>query len=230
MKIMKKLKDYMTPFQWFEVLVVVGFTIYFALSDQDNSIWYLLVDSLASICGIFCVVLCAAGKKSQYYWGFVNIVAYIVISMASKYYGQVMLNAFYYLPSQFIGLYVWNRHMNKEKGEVKSKRMSMKQIAIFLIGTIISTVLYHILLVRLGGNEAWLDSITFIISLIANALMILRYKEQWALWIVVDAITVIMWIIAGDLIMITMWSIYLLNAVYGYYMWSKMNKYNLGNE
>ncbi len=119
MKIIKKLKNYMTPFQWFEVLIVIGFTLYFALSDKESSTWYLIVDSVASICGIFCVVLCATGKKSQYYWGFVNIAAYIIIAMSSKYYGQVMLNALYYLPSQFIGLYIWNRHMNKEKAEVK---------------------------------------------------------------------------------------------------------------
>jgi nicotinamide mononucleotide transporter len=220
----------MTLFQWFEVLVVIGFTLYFALTDKDNASWYLIVDSLASICGIFCVVLCATGKKSQYYWGFVNIVAYIVIAMSSKYYGQVMLNALYYLPTQFIGLYVWKRHMNNEKNEVKSKRMSIKQIVIFLLGIIICTVLYNLLLERLGGRETWLDSTTFMISLLANALMVLRYKEQWALWIIVDVITVTMWVIAGDLIMITLWSVYLINAVYGYYMWSKMSSYNLDNE
>lgn len=226
----KKIINYMTLFQWLEVMAVIGFTVYFALTDKDNSIWYLLVDSLASICGIFCVVLCAAGKKSQYYWGFVNIAAYIAIAMASKYYGQVMLNALYYLPTQFIGLYVWNRHMNKEKGEVKSKRMSLKQIIRYTVFTAVCIVLYRFLLVYLEGNATWLDSTTFIISLIANALMVLRYKEQWAFWIIVDVITVIMWIIAGDLIMITMWSVYLINALYGYYMWSRMNKYNLSNE
>ena len=230
MEIQKKIKNYMTPFQWFEVLVVVGFSVYFALLDKENPIWYLIIDSIASICGIFCVVLCAAGKKSQYFWGFINIAAYIVIAMVSKYYGQVMLNVLYYLPTQFIGLYVWNRHMNEEKGVVKSKRMSMKQILLFIIGTAICIVLYRVLLVRLEGNATWLDSTTFMISIIANALMVLRYREQWVLWIIVDVITVIMWIMAGDLIMITMWSVYLINAVYGYYMWSKMNKYNLVNE
>lgn len=230
MKIIKKLTNYMTPFQWFEVLAVIGFTLYFALTDKDNALWYLIVDSIASICGIFCVVLCATGKKSQYYWGFANIIAYIVIAMCNKYYGQVMLNALYYLPSQFVGLYVWNRHMNEEKGEVKSKRMSIKQIIIFLLGITICIVSYHLLLEYLGGRETWLDSVTFMVSLVANALMVFRYKEQWALWIVVDAITVVMWIIAGDLIMITLWAVYLINAVYGYYKWSKMNGYNISNE
>ncbi len=106
----------------------------------------------------------------------------------------------------------------------------MKQIVLFFIAITISIVFYQLLLEHLGGRETWLDSMTFMVSIVANALMVFRFREQWMLWIIVDVITVVMWIIAGDLIMITMWSVYLLNAVYGYYMWSKMNKYNLVNE
>jgi nicotinamide mononucleotide transporter len=39
-----------------------------------------------------------------------------------------------------------------------------------------------------------------------------------------DFITVAMWVIAGDWIMTTMWAVYLLNACYGFYIWTKMNK------
>lgn len=66
--------------------------------------------------GSFCVVLCAAGKLSQFYWGIVQIVAYVVISWGSKLYGEVMLNAIYYFPCQFIGLYLWLK--NKDDGKV----------------------------------------------------------------------------------------------------------------
>jgi nicotinamide mononucleotide transporter len=83
---------------------------------------------------------------------------------------------------------------------------------------------YRSVLVWLGGNATWLDSASTAFALIANLLMVMRYREQWILWIVVDIIAVIMWIIAGDPIQTVMWAIYLLNAFYGLYMWSKMNK------
>ena len=60
--------------------------------------------------------------------------------------------------------------------------------------------------------------------------MVLRFKEQWILWIVVDFITVIMWVIAGDMIQVSMWSVYLINAFYGFFKWSKMSKVNYENE
>ena len=61
-------------------------------------------------------------------------------------------------------------------------------------------------------------------KIFANLLMMLRYREQWLLWIIIDTITVVMWILANDLIMVTMWSVYLVNAFYGYYNWSKISK------
>lgn len=225
-----KIMSFMTPFQWFEVLILIAFTTYFAIIDKDNSALYLIINSLSAICGVFCVVLCATGKKSQYYFGFVNIATYIIIAMTGKYYGQVALNALYYLPTQFVGMYMWKKHMNEDVNAVKSKKMSLKQVGIYIGVTVVGVVVCHYILELLGGNQTWLDSTTLVISLVANALMVLRYKEQWALWIVVDIITVSMWVLAGDMIQVSMWSIYLLNAFYGLFKWSQMNKVNFANE
>jgi len=225
-----KIFNSMTKFQWFEILLLIIFTTYFAVIDKEHATWYLLVNSLSAVCGVFCVVLCATGKKEQYYFGFVNIFTYIIIAMIGKYYGQVGLNALYYLPTQFIGLYMWKKHMNLDDKSVKSKKMTLGQIGIYIIVTIIMIFICQYILELLGGNQTWLDSTTLVISLTANLLMVLRYKEQWALWIIVDIITVILWVLAGDWIQVSMWSIYLLNAFYGFFKWSKMNEKNVENE
>ena len=103
---MKKIIKKFSLFEWAMLLSVIGFTIYFALIDKESTKLYLIVDGIAAICGIFCVVLCAKGKKSQYIWGLINVIGYIIIAFLNKYYGEVMLNALYYLPSQFIGYYL----------------------------------------------------------------------------------------------------------------------------
>lgn len=222
--LIQKLKDYMTPFQWCEVTAIIAFTLYFALTNTEQSFWYILIDSLAAICGVFCVVLCAGGKKSQYYWGFVNIVAYIVIAFINKLYGEVMLNALYYLPTQFIGMYVWSKHYHDKEDQVEGKRMKPLFILIWALISVGGVFGYKLILDALGGNTTLLDSMSTVVSLLANALMVARFREQWLLWIVVDVVTVIMWLLAGDLIMTVMWSIYLLNAIYGWIMWCKMSK------
>ncbi len=221
---MKKIIKKFSLFEWAMLLSVIGFTIYFALVDTENSLLYLIIDGIAAICGIFCVVLCAKGKKSQYIWGLINIIGYIIIAFINKYYGEVMLNALYYLPSQFIGYYLWNKHENKKTENVKGKKLSIKQTAVLLVCTAVSIVLYKLLLDVLGGNNTILDSASTMISIIANTLMLLRYREQWLLWIIIDMITVVMWILMKDGIMVTMWAVYLINAFYGYINWTKIAK------
>jgi len=224
MSAIRQLRRFMTPFQWCEVLAVVGFSLYFALTDTANPWWYVLISTVSAICGIFCVVLCAAGKKSQYYWGFVNISAYIVVAWLSRYYGEVMLNALYYLPTQFVGLYFWTRHYNRQSQTVRAKKMSAPVIAVSLVVIAACIWGYRSILVWLGGNATWLDAASTAFALVANALMVLRYREQWILWIVVDIITVVMWILAGDPIQTTMWAVFLVNAVYGLYVWTKLSR------
>ena len=221
---MKKCLKKFSLFEWGMIVSVIGFTIYFSLIDKTSSIWYLIIDGLAAICGIFCVVLCAKGKKSQYIWGLFNVIGYIIIAFINKYYGEVMLNALYYLPSQFIGYYLWNKHENKKTNDVEAKKLNLKQTILLLVITAASIFGYKLILDLLGGNNTILDSASTMISIIANSLMLLRYREQWLLWIIIDMITVIMWVLVKDYIMVTMWAVYLINAFYGYYNWTKIAK------
>lgn len=135
-----------------------------------------------------------------------------------------MLNAIYYLPLQFIGYYLWSKNTNLEDEKVNGKKLNIKQSVILLMITGLGIIIYQFLLNHLGGTHPLLDSASTVISITANLLMVLRYREQWLLWIVIDMITVIMWYNVKDYIMVTMWSVYLINAFYGYYNWTKMAK------
>lgn len=63
------------------------------------------------------------------------------------------------------------------------------------------------------------------LSIVATFLMMWRFKEQWALYILLNVVTIAMWIVrfraggaAGDL-MILMWSLFLLNSLFGFWRW-----------
>ena len=223
-KEIKKILKSFTYFEWSMILAVIGFTTYFSIIDTENTVMYLIVDAIAAISGILCVALCAKGKKSQYIWGLINVIGYVIIAWINKYYGEVMLNALYYLPSQFIGYYLWNKHINKDNDKVEGNKLNLTKSILLVIVCFIGILLYKEVLDLLGGNGTLLDSASTTISIFANLLMMLRYREQWLLWIIIDAITVAMWLLAKDFVMVTMWSVYLVNAFYGYYNWSKISK------
>ena len=221
---LKNILNKFTYFEWGIILAVIGFTTYFSINDNTNTLMYLIIDAVAAISGILCVVLCAKGKKSQYIWGLLNVIGYVIIAWINKYYGEVMLNALYYLPSQFIGYYLWNKHINEETNDVEGNKLNLTKSILLVVICTIGIIIYKLVLDALGGQGTLLDSASTTISIFANLLMMLRYREQWLLWIIIDAITVTMWFIAKDFIMVTMWSVYLVNAFYGYYNWSKISK------
>jgi nicotinamide mononucleotide transporter len=223
---MKKILNKFNWFEWGMIIAVIGFTIYFSVISEGVSLTYLIIDGIAAISGIFCVVLCAKGRKSQYIWGLLNVIGYVIIAFLNKYYGEVMLNALYYLPSQFIGYYLWNKNSNLDNGDVKGKKLTIKQSIILVSLITVGVFGYKLVLDYLGGAGTLLDSASTVTSIVANALMMMRYREQWLLWIIIDAITVVMWLLVGDFIMVTMWAVYLINAFYGYYNWTKIAKEN----
>lgn len=136
-----------------------------------------------------------------------------------------MLNGLYYLTSQFVGIYLRRKNSCTEDPTlVNGRQLKLIPTILILAGTGAGIVLYRMLLIQLEGSSAWPDSAGTVFSIVANALIVMRFREQWTLWIIVDVVTVIMWAIRGDMIMTTMWAVHLINAVYGFFNWTKMSR------
>jgi nicotinamide mononucleotide transporter len=201
----------------FEKAWLLSFT---AVGIALSTLWGSdLIGFLAFMTGIICVVLVAKGSLWNYAFGIVNVALYAWIAYGNKLYGEVMLNALYYLPMQFIGYYVWSKAMDNK--EVVTRQLTKPHTVALVAITLVSVFLYKEVLTYLGGSLALLDATTTVVSVIAAILMTLRYREQWLLWIVVNIVSIAMWTLSGNPIMVAMWSAYLVNAVYGYYKWSK---------
>ena len=217
------------PFELALIAVVVAISAYFfalALGPaivviDAESVAYAAIDLVAAFCGICSVVLCAKGKRSGFLFGLVNVAGYAFISYHNQYYGEVMLNVLFYVPSNIVAWVMWTRHKDEARGgkEVKARALTMWQLVAACVLVALATIAYHFLLESLGGAMTMLDGASTVLSIFATVLMALRYSEQWFFWIVVDVITVVLWCFAGDPVMIAMWGAYLVNAVYGYLTW-----------
>lgn len=202
--------------------VILGLSVYW----KDS--WMSLT---AAVTGAWCVILTGKGKRSSFVFGTVNVIFYAVVSYQAKYYGEVMLNALYYLPMNFVGWFAWKKHMNDETGEVVKERLNGKKSAVIYALTAAAIVAYGLVLKALGGNLPFIDSMSTVVSVVAQILSVKRLMEQWVLWIVVDVVTVIMWAIhfaqGGETVAtLAMWSVYLLNAVIMFVRWYKEAKRN----
>lgn len=189
-----------------------------------------LIPIISALTGVTCVIFVSKQMIANYYVGAINVALYAYLAFQSKLYGDFMLNAFYYLPMQFIGIYMWKKAINKEETDkVESKALDGEQRIRLLCLSLLCIVLYAGTLYLLGGNLVLIDSTSTILSVIAMILMVKQYLEQWYLWVIVNVVTIIMWAISlsqgsGDYSTLLMWIVFLLNSLYGLYNWKKANK------
>lgn len=186
---------------------------------------------ISGLAGVISVVLCAKGKLINYGFGMVQAVTYIFLCYESKIYGEVMYNVAM-IPMIIIGFLSWRKHMKEEQEEVQTRNLSLKGWLVLIVTMILSVWGYCAILMHIGGNFAFLDATSTVLSAIASILMIARYSEQWLVWIFVNITSIVLWVYAfsnGDtsaITMIVMWSAYLLNSIYGYINWRKLAKNN----
>lgn len=182
-----------------------------------------------SICGVFCVVLVGKGKLSNYFFGIINVSLYAFIAYEAGYYGDTMLNLIYYLPMNIIGIFLWKKHMNQGSNEVVKVRLPVKKAIALGAISVVSVGFYGTFLNGLGGNLPYIDSTSTVFSVVAQYLCAIRATEQWIFWIIVNIVSVYMWVEAfssgnDSIATLLMWMVYLLNAIFMLISWYRDSK------
>ena len=221
-------------YDWFLIAgVIASNIIYSALSGNVD-----IVGSVAGIAGVLCVVLVAKGNIWNYLFGIINVSMYAYISYKAALYGDAALNALYYVPMQFIGWWQWRKRgaavSEAEAGgagvQVKARRFTWHQRAILALGCAVGVIAVGYVLKHFGDPQPFKDSATTVLSIVAQALMALAFMEQWALWIITNVISVVMWsicVVRGEAhaaVMVIMWVFYLLNSLNGFRVWLKLSR------
>lgn len=224
----------LNAYDWFLIIGVVASNILYSVLSGNIDI----IGSVAGIAGVLCVVLVAKGSIWNYVFGLVNVSMYAYISYSASLYGDAALNAFYYLPMQFIGWWQWRKRgaavseseADGKGVQVKARRFDWKQRAVLALGCAAAVVAGGFLLRHLGDPQPFKDSTTTVLSIVAQALMALAFMEQWVLWIITNIVSVVMWVVcvirgeAHAAVMVIMWSFYLLNSVNGLRVWYKLSR------
>lgn len=204
-------------------VIIVATTVIFSISGTNwKDPWSILlnwvISPLSALTGVICVVLCAKGNIFNYAFGIVNALAYGYVAWYSGYYGDCILNLFFFLPTQFFILVHWRKNLRSDKKDiVHMKRLTLGQaLGIAAIGAVTligfgfllhyvdfwmlnvmkrSASIYHQITRAFGIPllGPMFDSSTEVLQIAAQILLIRRYAEQWPLWIATNVITIIMW-------------------------------------
>jgi len=221
-------------YDWFLIVGVIASNLIYSLLSGNVDI----VGSVAGIAGVLCVVLVAKGSIWNYLFGIVNVSMYAYISYKASLYGDAVLNAFYYVPMQFIGWWQGRRRgaaMNEAEAggngvQVKARRFTWKQRAMLAAGCTVAVLAVGFILKHFGDPQPFKDSTTTVLSIVAQALMALAFMEQWALWIITNVVSVVIrctCVARGEAhaaVMVIMGNFFLLKSIIGFRVWLKLSR------
>lgn len=208
---------------WLLSFIVMGCVI--TLVQHDTGFNFIVLLS-----GILCVVLAAKGNILNYSFGLFNSCAYAWICYNNGLYGEMGLNLFFFVPTAIIGIILWKKHTSAKQLQ-NARTISISKLILIILANISAIILLGYALAQIPTqNTPYIDATTNILSITATVLMMLRFKEQWWFYISLNMFTILMWAIrtidgSGDgIMMLVMWSAFLINAIYGYYNWNKLAK------
>ncbi|MDD3137861.1 MAG: nicotinamide riboside transporter PnuC [Lachnospiraceae bacterium] len=224
---MSKIKEFFADWSTKEKLwlafVLIFQTVAWAINKQTA---FMLIMTLTSSLNL---VLGAKGKVIGLYFAIINSALYAYSCLSIPLYGEIMYNVLYSIPVSIIAIIMWKKNTAND-GEVKFRTMTSKFLINTIIITVVAIIVYSQILKWMGGNFAFMDSLTTVVSVIASMLYLMRYSEQWLMWVLVNALSIAMWIMvlmSGDkaaILIIIMKVVNLLNSSYGYWNWRRIAK------
>lgn len=215
---LKKEYGNLTTFDWQYMLAMLALQIVVFMLCPESPL-----SIVAGIAGVISVVLCAKGKFSFYFIGFVQTISYLILAWNARFYGEVIENLWYFV-TMIWGIFVWKDNLTTDKDggqQVESLKFTPMMWFDSIVGVAIATVIMGFALSLFGSAQAYTDAATNVMAIFAQILMVKRYREQWLWWLLIDVFCIKLWWVAGNWSMVAMYVAWTINCIYGWVNWSK---------
>lgn len=219
--------EFWNGYNWFERTFMLGMVllqliVYCIVPDSP-------IGMVCGVAGVICVALTAKGKISSYIFNFIQILTYMWICWDLKLYLEFGENIFYFVTC-ILGVLLWKKNMiQNEDGstQVRAKSFKLWHWVVTVVVAVVGTLsLGYFGQNILGSTLPYYDALTNVLAIAAQLLMVWRFREQWIVWIVIDITCLIMFTMLGQWSMVAMYVAWTINAFYGWYNWSKLNRVN----
>lgn len=180
-----------------------------------------LLSYISGVFGVVAVVLTSLKKISMYLFSFLQLFTYMVLAYNQHLYGELAENVFYAI-TMIAGVFIWLKHYNDNVVETKS--LNATGWLFTVVGCVVSSISLYFVLRNSDDTQPFMDAISTTPAIIAQILMITRYREQWIFWLIVDVTTCILWVNANNWCMVFQYVFWTFNCIYGWLLWSKKRK------
>lgn len=201
---------------WFFLILGLLVQVLTFVLMPDNTI--SLVSGMLGICS---VVLGAQGNILTFVFGFAQVATYTYLCCVERFYAEIAINIYYFI-TMIYGVYCWRNRLSNNSLQVQTRRLSIKLLAWGMLLIALFSWLTGWLLARFTDDpQPYMDAFTTVPAIAAQLLMVLAYREQWYLWLVVDVLAAVMWFRAENYCMAAQYVFWCVNCIYGYIQWTR---------
>lgn len=167
-------------------------------------------------------------RKSIWLWplGLLASFFYVLVYLMSKLYAEMGLQV-YYIGVSIYGWYYWlcGKKDRESVSELPVTRLRLKQgIWYFLTFILFYLVLYLILKYFTDSTIPGWDSLVTALSLVATWMLAKKILENWLIWIIADAMCIVISVYKDLYFTAGLYIIYTVMAFVGYYQWKRSIK------
>ncbi len=226
MKVIKQFFNYFTKteliiFTLSVTLIVSSFFIF----DKNG---YL--NMISSLIGVFSLLLCAKGNPIGLILSLIFSILYGIISYTFSYYGEMITYLAMTMPMCILSLISWLKHPFKnKKSQVEINKTTKKDIYLLVIFTIIVTVSFYFILEALKTPNLIPSTISVATSFAAVFLSYKRSPYYLIAYALNDIVLIVLWLLASFdsityLSVVICFLAFLVNDIYGFINWKKMQR------
>ena len=207
---------------WLTSVVVVSLS-YFLTPNKD----YLTF--LASLIGVTSLIFTAKGYVIGQVLGLIFSIFYGIIAFFFRYYGEMLTYLGMTAPIAVMSIISWIKNPYEKTKEVRIEKLTKKQIVFMSLSSILITIFFYFILKAFNTANLFFSTISVTTSFLACYLMFARNPFYALAYAANDVVLITLWILAtivntAYLPMIFCFLMFLLNDVYAFFNWRKMEK------
>lgn len=181
------------------------------------------LEIVAAFLGLANIVLLVYRNVWNYPFGIAMVLLYAFVFHDAKLYSDALLQIFFLA----VQIYGWRHWVRKkaEAGEIVVERLSARSIALLAGVSIAAICAWGAMIHRFtDASYPWWDSSIFILSVVAQILLARRYLENWAVWILVDLISIGVYAAKGLWPTLGLYIVFLIIAAWGLIDWLRVER------
>lgn len=179
-----------------------------------------LIEVIASATGLICVYLAGRENIWNYPFGFINAGLFAWIFYSVNLYADALLQIIFFGLMAF-GWFIWLTKRGGEKVR-PTRNINGKEIRYgFLFAIVLSFGWGFYLHTYTDASVPYLDAIVATLSILAQYFLSKKVLQNWFLWIVVDIMSIGLYLYKGLPVIAFTYAVFLIICVASYFQWSR---------